>query len=224
MDGHEKEAKVDRRVRRATLSLVAGRGTHVRSRGQIADLEIRNASLLSINADLERMKVKHRKEIRDLRRKLRESIGGAGLAALRAQMNSLDEGVDEDPDDFADGSADEGDADKVAAAAVPEPTWPEILEEDPAFSAVAATLEGLIGRAKRAVEYEPARHEMAGRVLSAAEVEERFSSLLDPLSTSTSTSASASDDESPRPKTKSLASSMRGLAIDGLDRRPSMLR
>ncbi|GAA5866798.1 hypothetical protein JCM3774_001804 [Rhodotorula dairenensis] len=197
VDGHEKEAKVDRRI---------------------ADLEIRNASLLTINADLERMKVKHRKEIRELRRKLRESIGGAGLAALRAQMSSLDEGVDDDADDFADGSGDEGDADKAAGAAVPEPTWPEILEEDPAFSAIAATVEGLIGRAKRAVEYEPARHEMAGRVLSAAEVEERFSASFDPLSTSTSNSAS--DEEGQRSKTITRASSMRGLAIDGLDRRP----
>ncbi|KWU42561.1 hypothetical protein RHOSPDRAFT_35915 [Rhodotorula sp. JG-1b] len=199
IDGQEKEAKVDRRI---------------------ADLEIRNASLLTINADLERLKVKHRKEIRDLRRKLRESVGGAGLALLRAQMSNLDEGVEDDPDDLADGSDEEGDA-SAAAAAVPEPTWPEILEEDPAFSAVAARLESLIGRAKRAVEYEPARNETAGRVLSAAEVEAAQQLAFDPMSTSTSTSTSttASDNEGQRSRTITRTSSMRGLAIEGLARR-----
>lgn len=187
---------------------------------QIADLEIRNASLLTINADLERLKVKHRKEIRDLRRKLRESVGGAGLALLRAKMSNLDEGVEDDPDDLADGSDEEGDA-SAAAAAVPEPTWPEILEEDPAFSAVAARLESLIGRAKRAVEYEPARNETAGRVLSAAEVEAAQQLAFDPMSTSTSTSTSttASDNEGQRSRTITRTSSMRGLAIEGLARR-----
>ncbi|TKA51095.1 hypothetical protein B0A53_05881 [Rhodotorula sp. CCFEE 5036] len=200
IDGQEKEAKVDRRI---------------------ADLEIRNASLLTINADLERLKVKHRKEIRDLRRKLRESVGGAGLALLRAQMSNLDEGVEDDPDDFADGSDDEGDASAAGAAAVPEPTWPEILEEDPAFSAVAARLESLIGRAKRAIEYEPARNETAGRVLSAAEVEAAQQFAFDPISTSTSTSTStsASDNEGQRSRTITRSSSMRGLAIEGLARR-----
>ncbi|GAA5976924.1 hypothetical protein JCM10908_005681 [Rhodotorula pacifica] len=213
MDDHEKEAKVDRRI---------------------ADLEIRNASLLTINADLERMKVKHRKEIRELRRKLRESVGGAGLAALRAQMTSLDEGIEDVDEDYVDGSGDEGDpASAAAVMGLPEPTWPEILEEDPAFSAIAATLEGLIGRAKRAIEYEPARNEMAGRVLSAAEVEERFLhtgggassvALFDPASTSTSTSNSASDDEGQRSRTITRASSMRGLAINGLGRHSPLRR
>lgn len=164
------------------------------------------------------MKVKHRKEIRDLRRKLRESIGGAGLASLRAQMSHVDEGIEDDADE--DGSDDDEGANGVAAT--PEPTWPEILEGDPAFSAVAATLEGLLGRAKRAVAYEPAGADLAGRVLSAVEVEEQFASRGDPASTSTSTSASASDTEDSRPRTLSRASSMRGLAIEGwsASRRP----
>lgn len=135
-------------------------------------------------------------------------------------MSNLDEGVEDDPDDLADGSDDEGDASAAAAAAVPEPTWPEILEEDPAFSAVAARLESLIGRAKRAIEYEPARTESAGRVLSAAEVEaQQFA--FDPMSTSTSTSTStsASDNEGQRSRTITRSSSMRGLAIEGLARR-----
>jgi hypothetical protein len=136
-------------------------------------------------------------------------------------MSNLDEGVEDDPDDFADGSDDEGDASAAGAAAVPEPTWPEILEEDPAFSAVAARLESLIGRAKRAIEYEPARNETAGRVLSAAEVEAAQQFAFDPISTSTSTSTStsASDNEDQRSRTITRSSSMRGLAIEGLARR-----
>ena len=45
---------------------------HTRN-GQILDLEITNASLLSINTSLERLKSAQAKEIRELRRRLRDS-------------------------------------------------------------------------------------------------------------------------------------------------------
>ncbi|GAA5825529.1 hypothetical protein JCM3770_004315 [Rhodotorula araucariae] len=136
---------------------------------KIADLEIRNTSLLAINASLERVKVKHTKEIRELRRRMRESVGGAGLAALRAQVSRLDEG---------DGGSDAGGLDSDGESADegddrPEPTWQELLEGDATFSALAATVESLITRGRRAIEYEPSKGE-TGRVLSTVEMEDRL--------------------------------------------------
>ncbi|BGP38582.1 hypothetical protein JCM10450v2_002531 [Rhodotorula kratochvilovae] len=136
---------------------------------KIADLEIRNTSLLAINASLERLKVKHTREIRELRRRMRESVGGAGLAALRAQVSLLDEG---------DGGSDAGGSDSDGEGAEegddgPEPTWQELLEGDATFSALAATVESLITRGRRAIEYEPSQGE-AGRVLSTVEMEDRL--------------------------------------------------
>ncbi|BGP14552.1 hypothetical protein JCM10213_001901 [Rhodosporidiobolus nylandii] len=134
---------------------------------KILDLEITNSSLLSINASLERLKLKQSSEIRELRRRLRESVGGAGLAALRARAAALDEGVSggesSDPDDEEDEDGEE----------TPEPTWQELLDGDEHFSAVAATLESLVRRAKGALEYVPAAHE-GGRVLSTVEQEDRL--------------------------------------------------
>ncbi|GAA5829371.1 hypothetical protein JCM11251_005024 [Rhodosporidiobolus azoricus] len=135
---------------------------------KIADLEITNSSLLQINASLERLKLKHTSEIRELRRRLRESVGGAGLAALRAQAAALDEGESSDTDDEFH-NADGGDSDEDAE---PEPTWQELLDGDEHFSAVATTLESLVRRAKTALDYVPAAHE-GGRVLSTVEQEDR---------------------------------------------------
>lgn len=193
-------------------------------RPQIADLEIRNKSLLTLNAELERTQSKHRKEIRELRRKLRESVGGAGFAALRAQMTHVDEGIDDEADD--DGSGAEDDMDGLASPAhVPDLTWPEILEGDPTFSTLAGTLEELITRAKRAIEYQPAQSEMAGRVLSAAEVEDQFATF---KSHSTSTSTPGSDEgegeddhDDALSGITTRSSSLRGLAIAGLERPPT---
>ncbi|KAK4331598.1 hypothetical protein RTBOTA2_001057 [Rhodotorula toruloides] len=138
---------------------------------KIADLEIRNASLLSINTSLERLKVKHTNEIRELRRKLRESIGGAGLAALRAQATKLVE-ADDAGGEHLDDSDDEAD---LNGEHENEPTWQELLDGDPTFSALAGTVEALIARAKRAVEYEPAGADVGGgRVLSTVEMEDRL--------------------------------------------------
>ncbi|GAA6019431.1 hypothetical protein JCM10207_001384 [Rhodosporidiobolus poonsookiae] len=151
VDEKEREAEREARVER-----------------KILDLEITNSSLLSINASLERLKLKHTSEIRELRRRLRESVGGAGLAALHAQAAALDEGASggesSDPED--DDGASEGDE-------TPEPTWQELLEGDKHFSAVAASLETLVQRAKTALAYQPAANE-GNRVLSAVEMEDRL--------------------------------------------------
>lgn len=125
---------------------------------------------------------------------MRESLGagagagargaglGRGLAALRAHGARRDEGAAELEADAAASDWDEGGGaaeDEVngvgddARAPAPEPTWQELLDGDATFSALAATVESLIARGRRAVEYEPARGE-AGRVLSTVEMEDRL--------------------------------------------------
>lgn len=196
--------------------------------GQIADLEIRNASLLSINTSLERLKVKHTNEIRELRRKLRESIGGAGLAALRVQATKLVEGDDaggEHPDD----SEDEVDSDGEREV---EPTWQELLDGDPTFSALAGTVEALIARAKRAVEYEPAGSDVAGgRVLSTVEMEDRLrmedgveaeeeEELSSGIGTSPELSRASTPATSAASSSAAVSGAEKGLGIRGWQRQP----
>ena len=69
---------------------------------QIADLEITNRSLMSINATLESVKHRQAKEIRDLRRKLRESRLILPPPAYRAVQSPTDNDTDENDDDESD--------------------------------------------------------------------------------------------------------------------------
>jgi len=55
---------------------------------KILDLEITNKSLLAINAGLEVTKLKQAKEIRDLKRKVRQSLAGGGTLSSHSNMNS----------------------------------------------------------------------------------------------------------------------------------------
>lgn len=148
---------------------------------QILDLEIRTSSLLSINAQLERQKLKQTSEIRDLRRKLRESIGAVGTLSRRvddraARSSSSSGGEFSDADEFdhdvegdEDDEYDEDEDEK-------QPTWEELVEADPSFGHVASVVEALIKRGKKAVEYEVAerRDGPGGRVLSTVEMEDRL--------------------------------------------------
>ena len=87
---------------------------------QIADLEITNRSLLAINSSLESTKHRQAKEIRELRRRLRESILVLPPVAYRAAQSSIPESTlpddeldddddDDDPEDEAilEGTSDE---------------------------------------------------------------------------------------------------------------------
>ncbi|KAF9469834.1 hypothetical protein BDZ94DRAFT_33931 [Collybia nuda] len=100
---------------------------------KIADLEITNRSLLAINASLETAKHKQAKEIRDLRRKLRESRLILPPRAYRAVKSSLDH----------DDTADEEDEDD------------EINEEqkdgDEVYRRIKILLEGLLDSGQRAL-------------------------------------------------------------------------
>lgn len=85
---------------------------------QIADLEITNKSLMSINTSLEATKHRQAKEIRDLRRKLRESRLILPPRQFRAVQSPSDHGdseeeeeeeEDEDGDDLLEDYAAKGD-------------------------------------------------------------------------------------------------------------------
>jgi hypothetical protein len=77
---------------------------------KIEDLEITNRSLLAINATLEATKHRQANEIRDLRRKLRESRLVLPPPAFRAIKSSLGpEDVADDEDEDEDGTTTDGD-------------------------------------------------------------------------------------------------------------------
>ncbi|KAK4047775.1 hypothetical protein OIO90_006074 [Microbotryomycetes sp. JL221] len=163
---------------------------------KIDDLEISNKSLLTINSSLERLKSNQAREIRDLRRRLRDlsTLGGAvidgahmGPAAALAAFRSA-EGLPVSPrllqngltrDDFAfplpgeESNGEQGDQDDDDVSDV-EPTWDEILASDLQFSAIATVVESLVKRGRAAIDWQVDRrlYEGAGRVLSADEVEE----------------------------------------------------
>ena len=132
------------------------------------DLEIRTSSLLSINAQLERQKLKQTSEIRELRRKLRESIGG-GVGIRRFDVDegrsSSSGGEFSDVDEIEEEDEDE---DREV-----QPSWEELLQSDPSFGQVATLVEGLIKRGKKAVEYKVEEKEK-GRVLTTVEMEDRL--------------------------------------------------
>jgi len=66
----------------------------------MADLEITNRSLLAINASLEKTKARQAQEIRELRRKLRETRLMLPPLTYRAVKSSLDPGeVGDDEED-----------------------------------------------------------------------------------------------------------------------------
>ncbi|GAA5975490.1 hypothetical protein JCM5350_002629, partial [Sporobolomyces pararoseus] len=135
---------------------------------RIMDLEIRTSSLLSINAQLERQKLKQTSEIRELRRKLRESIGG-GVGIRRFDVDegrsSSSGGEFSDADEIEEEDEDE---DREV-----QPSWEELLQSDPSFGQVATLVEGLIKRGKKAVEYKVEEKEK-GRVLTTVEMEDRL--------------------------------------------------
>ena len=63
------------------------------------DLEIRNASLLTVNTSLELLKLRQTTEIRDLRRRLRESHSLAPLSRAELPVEGLDSSSEEEHED-----------------------------------------------------------------------------------------------------------------------------
>ncbi|KAG6882815.1 hypothetical protein C0993_009038 [Termitomyces sp. T159_Od127] len=119
-----------------------------KSNRKIADLEITNRSLLAINASLESTKHTQAREIRDLRRKLRESRLILPPPAFRA-VNDADPTDDSDSDD--DDDEDEDDA-----------------AQDEVFVRIKTMLDNLLETGRAALQTQP--RESAAKVLSADEV------------------------------------------------------
>ncbi|KAI0033974.1 hypothetical protein K488DRAFT_84416 [Vararia minispora EC-137] len=140
------------------LDLPKSEGSQIRaaakSNRKIEDLEITNRSLLAINATLEAAKHKQAKEIRELRRKLRESRLILPPRAYRA-VKSSDPTADDEADDEDEDDEDEED---VAASA-----------RDETYVRVRNLLDGLLDAGRRALASTPEDHAGA-KVLSAEEV------------------------------------------------------
>ncbi|KAF8560100.1 hypothetical protein OG21DRAFT_25857 [Imleria badia] len=115
---------------------------------KIADLEITNRSLLAINASLETTKNRQAKEIRDLRRKLRESRLILPPRTFQAVTSVLDvEEEDEEDSDVEEGA-------------------------DETFQRVRDLIDGLVESGKRALETrsEDFRASLPTKVLNADEL------------------------------------------------------
>jgi len=127
--------------------------TEARHNRKIADLEITNKSLLAINAMLEATKTRQAREIRDLRRRLRESRLILPPRAFKEITKNESEGGDDDV-----GSSDEPSTDE------------EEEEDDPMFERVKSMVENMVHSARKAIE-EKVEMRSGPTVLSAAEVE-----------------------------------------------------
>ena len=122
---------------------------------QIADLEITNRSLLAINASLESTKNRQAKEIRDLRRKLRESRLILPPRTYRAVKSTMEDERDRDEDE------DEDDDDSDVEEG-----------EDETFQRIRGLIDSLIESGKRALETQPEdlRASSGTKVLNADEL------------------------------------------------------
>ncbi|KAH9932029.1 uncharacterized protein BXZ73DRAFT_101404 [Epithele typhae] len=129
-----------------------------KSNRKIADLEITNRSLLAINSTLEAAKHRQAKEIRELRRKLRESRLILPPPAYRAVKSSLtydDTAEDEDEDD-------DEDEDEVINQGIVEG------KADEAYRRVKLMIDGLLDSGRRALESKP--EDFVGTGISGAKV------------------------------------------------------
>ncbi|KAH9175501.1 hypothetical protein EDB89DRAFT_372184 [Lactarius sanguifluus] len=169
-----------------------------KSNRKIEDLEITNRSLLAINATLEATKHRQANEIRDLRRKLRESrlmLPPRTFRAIKSSLSPEDVADDEDTDDSEDD--DGGDHDDGGDG----------NEHDAGFSRVKGILEDLLDSGRRALRAEPKDFEGQSRgvkVLSAEEVRSWRGDVGDDVSTTHSAPTDAESDEETGPQRRRL--------------------
>jgi len=148
----------------STLELPKSEGSQIRaaakSHRKIEDLEITNRSLLAINSSLEATKHKQAKEIRDLRRKLRESRLILPPRAYRAIKSSDPTGDEDLEDDDEDDDEVEGEVDDAVAL------------HDETYRRVRGLLDGLLEAGHNALASTPEDHRGTGgaKVLSAEEI------------------------------------------------------
>lgn len=112
------------------------------SRVQVLDLEITNASLLAINAMLERAKQKQSSEISSLRRKLREGpvfLPSPMPTSPGVSSSASSFGLNGEPLDYEVEGEEEED-------------WSTILSRDPEFGHIAKCLESLVEEGQHAID------------------------------------------------------------------------
>lgn len=121
---------------------------------------------MMVNTQLEQLKIKHTQELRDLRRRMRESgnLGPLVLPRGSAAPREGRIGEEDEGEDYLDEDEEEE-----------EQSWDELLEQDRAFAAIAARLEALTRRGREAILFEPKGVE-GGRVLNRVEVEAQYES------------------------------------------------
>jgi hypothetical protein len=153
---------------------------------QIEDLEITNRSLLAINATLEATKHRQAREIRELRRKLRESrlmLPPLAFRAIKSSLGPEDVADDEDIDD--DDNEEDGD------------------ERDETYNRIKGILENLLETGRRALRTEARDFEKQGggvKVLSAEEVRSWRGDMGDDRSSIHSTPTDAESDKETGPQ------------------------
>ncbi|KAI0004189.1 hypothetical protein BJV74DRAFT_809613 [Russula compacta] len=152
---------------------------------KIEDLEITNKSLLAINATLEAAKHRQANEIRELRRKLRETrliLPPRAFRAVKSSLSPEDMADDEDVDDYD--NDEDGD------------------EHDETYSRIKGILEDLLETGRRALRAKPQDFANRGsgvKVLSAEEVRSWRGDMGDDLSSIHSAPTDADIDEENRP-------------------------
>lgn len=136
-----------------------GEAEEARVHRKLLDLEITNKSLLAINSALEVTKLKQAKEIRELKRRLRD---GRGLPTAAAPRDSAASAIFSDEDDLTDSEDD----DDIL-----------LVKEDPELEAAHQRCKDLVDhmveQARKAIlaEYDEPEN-TGGKVLHPAELEE----------------------------------------------------
>lgn len=138
-------------------------------------MEITNSSLLSINLSLERLKLKHTNEIRDLKRRLRESrlhpplLLGSLVPDLSHSISSNDDSDDSLNTDEEE--EEDGVEPRVVVEKEKELTWDKLLEEDEPFGNLVGLVGEMLRRGKEAVIFK-VEVEVGRAVLNPVELEE----------------------------------------------------
>ncbi|KAF7303218.1 hypothetical protein MKEN_01285600 [Mycena kentingensis (nom. inval.)] len=137
-DSDEREPDPERQERQRVSAIEREVRAEAKSVRKIADLEITNRSLLTINTSLEQTKHRQAKEIRELRRKLRESRLILPPREFRAVKPTPEE---EETDDDEEEDAEEAER--------------TLAEHDVTYRRIKVILEGLIESGQRALETTP---------------------------------------------------------------------
>lgn len=123
---------------------------------KILDLEITNKSLLAINSGLEVVKLKQAREIRDLKRRVRDGRGLGDRLGLQADVSEDLSGSDlEDEEEASDEEA------------------PLNADLEEAHQRCKTLIDAMVAQARHAIlsRYEPEQRTMGNRVLHPAELD-----------------------------------------------------